>query len=285
MHIEPPQHPLRRKAAKAAIMASLRLQNQIDRRSILGDAPVAVSLTSYGHRIETVSFAIESVARGSVRPRRFVLWVEEADLPLTERADLQRLSHRGLEIRTASNYGPHTKNYPYARDHADDGLSMVTCDDDILYPRGWLAGLVRARAARPEHFLAYRAHEVTLDADGLAPYASWPPATGATLSERVFVTGVGGTVFPPRLMRHMRDAGEAFMDTCPKADDLWISLVALRTGVPTAVVPNALKALVVPRVQQKGSLHEGNVHGGNDAQIQATYTDEDIELVRAAGAP
>ena len=69
MLIEPPMNAWRRRAAKAVLLGQLRAQNRVDRRSILGDAPVAVSLTSYAHRLETVDLAIETSAAAGPSPR------------------------------------------------------------------------------------------------------------------------------------------------------------------------------------------------------------------------
>jgi hypothetical protein len=283
VQIDAPQHPLLKKARKARALATLRVQNRVSRRSILGDAPVAVSLTTYGYRFATVAYAIESIARGPVRPRRFILWVDEAEAGRADRPDLDRLRARGLEIRSTADYGAHKKNYPFARDHADDGLAMVTADDDIIYPRGWLAGLVDAHAAHPDSFVAYRAHEMALDGATIAPYKDWRPAGPGTPANRAFVTGGAGAVFPSRMMRRMREAGDDFLRTCPRADDIWINVMALRSQTPTVVVPTTASALGIPGVQQKGNLHEGNVHGGNDEQIRATYTAEDIASLSAVG--
>lgn len=282
MLIDAPQHPLAKKARKAALLPALAAQNKASRRSILGDAPVVVSLTSYAHRLETVSLTIESISRGRARPRRFILWVDEAELDRTDRDDLRRLQTRGLEILPSANYYSYKKSYPYARDHADDGLALVVADDDILYPRGWLAGLVEAHVHHPGTFVGYRAHEVRLHDDELGPYASWTPATPQTPGPRTFITTGGGSVFPVELLRALRDAGETFLETAPRADDVWANVTALRAGVPVRLIPNELKALGLPGVQQKGSLHESNVHGGNDEQIKATYTDADLALLRAA---
>lgn len=278
MNIDPAEPPLLRKARKAAAMTELNLRSRLSRTSVVGDAPVVVCLTSYAHRLEVVHLAIESIARSGPRPQRFILWVARDDMDRAQTDGLRRLMSRGLEILPTDDLGPHKKNYPYARAHAGSGLAMVTADDDILYPRGWLAGLVDAHCKQPENFIAYRAHEVQVDGAVLTPYATWSAATSSS-GPRTFVTGGAGAVFPSGLMRAMAAAGETFMETCPRADDVWINVQALRSGTRTTLVPNALSALGLPGVQQRGALHEDNVHGGNDAQIEATYTEADVALL------
>ena len=83
-----------------------------------GDAPVVVSLTSYGSRIRAVHLAVESMVHGTVRPQRLILWLREADVVADPPAPLARLVRRGLELRCTEDWGPHQKYYPYVRSRA-----------------------------------------------------------------------------------------------------------------------------------------------------------------------
>ncbi len=71
-----------------------------------------VSLTSYGTRIGRVAYAIESIAAGTARPRRLVLWLDDPTRFAARPAALRRLERRGLEVRLTENLGPHTKYFP-----------------------------------------------------------------------------------------------------------------------------------------------------------------------------
>jgi hypothetical protein len=167
------------------------------RAPITGAAPVAVSLTSYGKRLEIVGHAIESIARGPVRPRRMILWVSDDGFDLAAYPRLARLEKRGLEILRSADFGPHKKSHPYVEAYAADGLDLVTADDDIMYPQGWLAGLIAARRAHPGEFVGYRAKRVVLDAAGdLAPYAEWPGADVGESGPRVFLHRWRGRCVP-----------------------------------------------------------------------------------------
>lgn len=283
MDIDPAQPSPVRVGRKASAIAGARLRNRVSKASILGDAPVAVSLTSYGERLHIVADVIETIARSKPRPRRFVLWVDDPTFDVSGYPALERLTRRGLEIRLSENYGPHTKNYPYCREFADDGLALVTADDDIIYPRGWLAGLVAHQRRHPEEFLGYRAHRVTFTPGGdVADYAQWEPEPLEDPTPRTFITGVAGAVFPPALQRAMREAGDVFMKSCPRADDVWINLMALRAGVAARRVDGTSMSLLSYPRSQEGALHHDNVGGGgNDVQMKATVTPHDVELMHA----
>ena len=47
------------------------------RRSVLGQGDVVVSMTSHGSRIRRIHYGIQSIARGTLRPTRMILWIDE----------------------------------------------------------------------------------------------------------------------------------------------------------------------------------------------------------------
>ena len=129
-----------------------RLRNRFSDAPVRGDAPVVVSLTSYGNRIRAVHLAVESMAHGTVRPRRLILWLREADVVADPPPPLARLVRRGLELRCTEDWGPHQKYYPYVRSQPRHALPLVIADDDVRYDRDALARVAlppREPAGRP----------------------------------------------------------------------------------------------------------------------------------------
>ena len=88
-----------RTVRNALLFARFRLLNQFSRRPVTGAGDAVVSLTSYGKRALVCAYGIESIARGAVRPRRLILWLDDEALLATPPKPLQRLVARGLEIR------------------------------------------------------------------------------------------------------------------------------------------------------------------------------------------
>lgn len=283
MDIDPPAPTGVNKARKVALIAELQARNRLSHSPVCGAAPIALSLTSYGARLAIVAYAIESIARGTVRPRRMILWVSDADFHSADYPMLARLERRGLEILRCSDLGPHKKSHPYVTRFADDPLVLVTADDDIMYPRTWMAGLLAGYRRFPADFVGYRAKEVVVTSSGeLAAYPSWPSAAVGASGPRVFVTGGAGVVFPHPLMRAMRSAGDSFIDTCPRADDIWINVQAMRAGLRARRLGCDGFALGFPRSQGEVALHTDNVgRGGNDRQLAATLTEADLAVLRA----
>jgi hypothetical protein len=261
----------------------LRAVNRSSSRPVVGEAPVAVSLTSFGRRVEDVALAIESIGAGTIRPSRLVLWLDDPALMDSLPDSLHRLRERGLEVALAENWGPHTKYYPYVVGCAEHRLPLVTADDDILYPPWWLTGLLREHTAMPDAVHCYRANVVRLAGEALAPYQQWPRCNDRVADVARFATGVSGVIYPPAMLDELRRRATGFLDTAPRADDVWLHWVALRSGTPVRQVSRTPRHWpVIPHSQVTG-LVQGNVHeGGNDAQIAALYDHDDVDRLRRA---
>lgn len=243
---------------------------------------VDVSLTSYGKRLASVHLVIESIARGTVRPRTITLWVD----PGTDRDALSRLlmrlESRGLKIEESpNNFGPHTKYFPHVLASLGRSSRFVTADDDILYPRYWLQRLVESSDARPDVIHGHRVHRVSTNSSGrLCPYNEWRPAKDVEARFDNFATGVSGVIYPPAMSKVLRDAGDGFLAICKNADDVWLHACALSAGIRIAQVGH--KPKVFPEIlrSQGMALHRSNTAQGlNDPQIAATYSEEVISRV------
>lgn len=276
-------------------MAALDLRNsklclrQLDRRnrssgrSVVRPGGPVVSLTSYGKRIDTVYLTLETIARGTLLPSRLILWMDDAGAFERRPDTLRRMEARGLEVRLTENYGPHTKYYPYLTSTDNLDLPLVTVDDDTLYPRRWLQSLMEAHRKNPDVVHCYRAHVVEIDRDGFAPYVTWRRCRSTMPSILNFATGVSGVIYPPALQRRLKSAGLEFVEICPKADDIWLHVQAIRGGFQVQQLKAWEQSFpILPDTQDMG-LIQGNVHGSqNDVQIRKTYTEEDIALLRSA---
>jgi hypothetical protein len=263
---------LGRKGLATVGLRLMRVVNDRSRVSVLGDGP-PVSLTTYGRRIPLAFAAVESIGLGSVRPRRLVLWLDrEADL-LELDPRLARLVERGLEVKLSANYGPHTKYYPYVRDLWNGHDCLVTADDDIIYPPNWLALLQRGHRCAPADVQCHRGHRVRVAGGAIVPYGQWQGVRGTDPSPTVFATGVSGVIYPPVMLGHLKELGEAFRDRCPKADDIWLHYVAVENGIGIRQLRPRGRHFPVVADSQVDKLQNDNVTGsGNDRQIAATYT-------------
>lgn len=241
-----------------------------------------VSLTSYGHRLTKVFLTVESIARGTLKPSRLIIWISDPEILRYPPRSLARLARRGVELRPSSDLGPHKKYFPLVMG-AEEGLDcFVTADDDVYYHARWLAALVAAHRQHPDEVIALRAREIGSTArNEIAPYDTWGLAAQGGCSPRVFPTGVGGVLYPRRVIDEVRVAGAAFLDVAPRADDVWLHMLTLRSGTVARQIASPSRHELIP-VRGAGAqgLWEENVQSkGNDVQIVATYPPEIVSRI------
>jgi len=264
-------------------LAFLSCRNWLSRRPVVDPASdVDVSMTTYGQRTGSVFQTIESIGRGRVRPRQLYLWVEEA-VAADPPPPLARLLRRGLQIRATEDCGPFKKFYPYVTGEWDGQVSLVTADDDVVYPRWWLADLVSTHARHPSDAVAYRAHRMQVEGTRIAPYSSWPRQTEPAASFATFGTGVSGILYPPSAVAALAAAGDDFTRTCARADDVWIHRTLVAAGIRERLVPGRDGDFPwLPRSQEVALWGVNLVNGRNDSYIAALYDPALVELIRTS---
>ena len=267
-------------------LARLALSNRLSVRSVTSRAagqPV-VTVTTHGERLCRAHIALEAIARGTQRPSRLILWLDDENLYQALPRTIKRLQRRGLEVILDSHsYRVHTKYFPYVTSIEHHTTPMVTADDDIVYPPSWLAKLQQAHAQFPDDVLCFRAHRIVLDGHAIAPYATWAAADGGRASAANMGTSVSGQLFPPRLLDAFRDRGDEFRAISPDADDLWLHACGLREHVLTRQIgPSPVMFPFVPGSQATGLYLHNYWEGGNDAAIARLYSAEDIAIISAA---
>jgi len=261
------------------------LVNRLTGRSVIAPGGPVVSLTTYGERSKAVYLAIESIARGEVRPSRLILWIDDEQLLKSLPATIRRLQRRGLEVNSCGNYGPHKKYYPYVEAKETFDAPLVTADDDILYPRYWLKKLVEANQHYPDVVNCFWAHVIAKNDNRIERYADWKQCETTSPSFNNIIHSGIGTIYPPAFLLALKRAGTAFKDCCPKADDLWLHVQALRAGYKVRQVLPRLPYFSfqeVPGSQRTALSYENVTYGdGNELQMRATYNEADLQMLRA----
>lgn len=237
-----------------------------------------ISLTTHGSRVKSAASAIASLLVGTKR-LPVHLWLDPADFHAPWPATLRGLVDRGLHVhKSPGGLGPHTKYFGTFQELP--GHSVITVDDDVLYPRNFAETLTNA--ADLSNVTAFRAHRITLDCDTIAPYKKWRPVRTTEPSHLNFATGVDGVLYPPNMVEFVASRGTAFLDVSPRADDVWLNHCALRAGFPVRQVADRPASFPLVPGSQRVRLSRDNLAGGNDTQIAATYTEKDVNLLLAA---
>ena len=158
---------------------------------------------------------------------------------------------------------------------------LATADDDSIYPRRWLEGLIKAYRRDPMSIHCYRAHALELVPDGIQPYLQWKECKSTNPSFLHFCTGVSGALYPPGFLEFLKHAGRAFLDLCPGADDVWLNVNALRSGYRVRQVgPRPVLFPHTPYTQNEALWRTNRNAGQNDVQIRQTYAPADLALLR-----
>ncbi|MDA0349740.1 MAG: hypothetical protein O3C43_21940 [Verrucomicrobia bacterium] len=250
--------------------------NVNSKESILDPSGPVVSLTTHSVRIHFAHLAIESIALGTLKPRKIILWLSDTEANQSLPPTLQRLAVRGLEIKLTKDLGPHTKYYPYIEAETQFTEPLVTADDDVFYPPHWLETLVEAHQKNPSIIHCFRARRMRLNRYHFEPYRIWDIATTSEPSHLNFITAVHGVIYPPEFLKSVKAREKAFKNNCPKADDIWLTYLAFREGYKVAQVISTSVEFPLIRGTQGEKLYDENVlQGGNQIQLSATFSSED----------
>lgn len=240
------------------------------------DSPLIVSLTTHGKRINEAHVAIESVMQGSVKPDKIILWISEEYRRRTLPITLQRQVLRGLEIEYCRDIRSYTKLVPALRKYPN--ASIVTIDDDIIYPYDMLENLVNAHIETPDCICANWIHDTPADlGDNYVSLLDWSTLHDVDkISGRYFYEGFGGVLYPPNSFDQEVFNEQVFLDICKYADDVWFNAMSLKKGVKVKYAWNhyGLIPLVGNKNAQVVALRNVNSCNEvlNDKQIKDVYT-------------
>lgn len=232
-----------------------------------------VSLTSYPKRIHTVYHTIWSILHQNTRADSVILWLAKEqfphgldDLPI----GLVKLQGEGLTIRWCDDLRSYKKLIPTLKEFPS--AVIITADDDVIYDKSWLGGLIKAFTQNPMVVHCYRAHKLMVDWNGIAPYKTWKmciSVPSGRSSYLYFFTGVGGVLYPPGSLNERVIDESLFSTLCPWGDDIWFWGNVVLNGYRIHVIKSKKIYAEVYGTQEVGLWHE-NVDGHrNDIQIAA----------------
>lgn len=261
-------------------LQELALRNRISSKKITDTTGPVVSLTSYGSRVNSVYLAIESMGLGDTLPSQIILWLDEQSVFANPPLTLQRLKSRGLEIKKCENFGPHKKYYCFVESESTFSAPLVTADDDVIYPKDWLKKLVSAFSEESAVINCHRARTIPISNSAISPYITWPLCSTTQPSFRNMAIGLSGVIYPPKFLSQLKEAGRGFIHCTPKADDIWLHVIAIRNGWKIRQLSDIpLETEVVPETQDQGLFHENQFSGRNDVSISRTYLPSDIGIL------
>jgi len=238
----------------------------------LGEGAVSVegcvvSLTSIPSRIKRIHLTIRSLLSQTLAPEKIVLWVHESlqdQIP----EKLRKLEGSRFAIHYSSKRSAHRKLVETMRLYPHS--SIVTCDDDMMYPADWLQRLWRDHLAFPGVIIGHECRTICYAENGeLLPYQKWVSESPGRGTARTLAVGYGGVVYPPNCMHADVVTHSLYDQLAPKADDLWFKAMSTRLGTKTQRCSDPRPKPTPICMSQRSSLKRYNVRGdGNRKQWQ-----------------
>lgn len=237
---------------------------------------VTVSLTSHSKRVSDFApFAIYSIFHQTVLPNRIVLNINQEKWNDDNLPELiQKLQIAGLEVNFCEDVGPHTKLLPAMLKYPEEVI--ITIDDDIYYDKELVEELLSTREAseKTNVVVCRTAKEITFEDGKMLPYSQWPQATP---DSKTYLSPFGwsGMLYSPHCFSEEVFNKDVYQKLCPKADDIWFTIMELIGNVPIVMVRDTHwtgKGEVDHTneyvAQNSDALHFQNAeNGGNDVQL------------------
>jgi hypothetical protein len=264
-----------------------KIQEQINKFKETGvtkkkrNPKLIVSVTSFPQRMYDIHFALYSLLNQTLKPDEIILWLGEDEFPNKEKnlpQNLLSLINNGLTIKWCRDVGSYTKLIPALKEYPDD--IIVTADDDVYYPKNILELLYKSYLKEPQYIHCHRAHRITFDNHkNIKKYSEWiRPVSYAEPSFCNFLTGVGGILYPPKVLYKDVLNEELFLKLSPTADDIWFWAMAVLNNTKINVVKDNIATLRFAnyerefRLSGEITLAQKNIAGGhNDKQLQNIF--------------
>ena len=226
--------------------------------------------------MKTIHLTLYTLLNQSTKPDKLILWLTKEEFPRGERdvpRKVRRLRKYGLSIDWCNHIRSYQKLIPSLKAYPND--IIVTADDDIYYPNNWLELLYNSYLNNKSIIHCHRAHKIGLDENNmLLPYKNWDKqTTDRNKSFLIFLTGVGGVLYPPQTLHSDVIKENIFMNLTPNADDIWFWAMAVLNGTKINVIENNISDIyVIDGTQGSGLWRSINISGENDIKLKNFFS-------------
>jgi hypothetical protein len=257
-------------AARLACISS----GQLGKNASSAEVEVVISLTSIPSRLSSLHLTIKSLLDQSISFEKVVLWLHQ-DLKDTLPPALQTLQEKRFEIHYSATTEPHRKLVETLKLHPD--RVIVTCDDDMMYPRDWLFRLLESWRHTPDDIVAHRCRRIRMENGEILPYKTWHSEPEGKSSALTLALGWGGVLFPPGSLDARVLDRDAYMRLSPNADDLWYKAMASLKGTAMRKSRDPYPAPIPIIASQSMSLGRKNI-GEDQNRVQLSALAKEYNL-------
>ena len=242
-------------------------KDNLGKSATQAETEVLISLTSIPSRLDTLHLTIKSLLDQNTTFKKIILWLHQ-DLKTSLPSKLTELEGERFEIGYSETTEPHRKLIETLKQHPD--LPIVTCDDDMMYPRDWLSRLLDSWHKTPGDIVAHRCRKIRYRDGEMMPYRTWHSEANGGSSSLTVALGWGGVLYPPGSLDERVYDREAYMRLCPRADDLWYKAMSTLRGTATRKSREPYPAPIPILSSQSISLGTQNIgEDQNRVQLQA----------------
>lgn len=252
-------------------IATKRLPNSFLKKPANIDRPrnenVVVSLTSFPARIGYVFLTIESLLRQTMLSGKIILWLSKDQFPTEDSVPdrLRFLQNEVFSIRyVEGDIRSHKKYYYSFLEYPEK--TIITVDDDIIYPPKLVEELVGISKSFPKCIIANVARKLSYHDGQLNNYRMWLPTRPYDKKDIVQI-GIGGVLYPPKCLFEDCLKLELSQKLAPSVDDLWLNAMARLQGTCVVKTPHnkSFLPIVINNNQTLTSVNNGQ--NRNDIQL------------------
>ena len=252
---------------KNNISTKIPKQNVLALTPVFGDKSLYISLTSFPQRIPFVYYTILSLMNQTEKVNGIYLYLAEEQFPNKENDLPQKLLHLttvGLTIKWTSDTRSYKKLLPILETNWNDVI--ITCDDDVFYPRDWLKYLLISYKAHPNEIHSSMITRLCKKNDCFDELAEeFIPDDTNRSSFFNKVLGAGGVLYPPDSLNKEVLNIEAAQKLAPTSDDIWFWGMAVLNHTKIRLIENGLKKhIYVPHSQDGEALTKINDTGNEE---------------------
>jgi glycosyltransferase involved in cell wall biosynthesis len=249
-----------------------------------------VSLTSYPERMYDIHYCLYSLLNQSLKPDELILWLAKEEFPNLDDdvpKKVLELKNHGLKIKWCKDIKSYIKLIPTLKEFPDD--IIVTADDDVFYPKDWLELLYSEYLNNKNSVVCHRAHYIDFDDNKFHEYSKWKKTI---LNDKPsyfnFFTGVGGILYPPKILYKDAKSENIFKKLSPNADDLWFWAMTVLNKKKIKIVENGYNYItyINPKrelgLSEEKTLFHENQKGRNDEQLEniVNYYPELVDILK-----
>ncbi len=230
-------------------------------------------MTSFPARFQFIHLTIESLLHQTVKPDMIILWLSSKEASLEKLPEkVRKLQKRGLTIKfVQENYKPYKKLIYTVQENPE--AKIITCDDDIIYRKDMIEGLVRTHKKFPNCIVANRCVQLKRNKDGLKPYRELKIATNHSPSFSLLPTGVGGVLYFSNSLHQDLTNAALFTKLAPSNDDIWFKAMSLLNNTKIVLVNRKTESTIPILNSQEEALWKENVdNGANDRQFNDVFS-------------